>query len=72
MLGGVEFGERLLQSFGVGGDLWMLDPVAGGGEAGVGLLDALLDGGELAGFEIRKFFLAESRRSLGAGLLFGA
>ena len=45
VLGGVEFGEGLLQCYGVRGNLRQFDVVTGGGQTLVGDLHALLDGG---------------------------
>jgi hypothetical protein len=52
VLCGIEIEERLLERGCVGCDFGMLDAGAGRGQALVGLLNALLDGGELASFEI--------------------
>ncbi len=60
MLRGVEFLERILERGSIGGDLRVLHAVAGGGQPRVGDLDALLDGGELAGFEIRELLFGAS------------
>ena len=52
MLGGVQFKQGLLQGGGIGCYFRTLNPGAGGGKAGIGDFDPLLDGREFAGFEV--------------------
>ncbi len=57
MLRSIQLGQRLLESFGVGCNLGVLDAVACRGQAGVGLFDAMLDGGKFASFEVGELLL---------------
>ena len=71
MLGGVEFLQGFLEGGRVGGNVRVFDMVARGGETGVGDFDAMLDGGELACFEIGQLFLGGAG-GVGTGWLRGA
>ncbi len=67
VLCGGDLGERLLQRCGIRGDLRLLQLLARGSEASVGLFNALLDGGELAGFEIGEFLFSGDSGDSGVG-----
>ena len=54
MLRRIQFFERLLEGCGVGCNLRMLHAGVCGGQAGIGFLHALFNGGKLASFEVRE------------------
>src|ERR1035437_9217675 len=68
----VQFQQCLLEGGGVGGNAGMLDAAVSSGQPGIGFLDPLLDGRELAGFEIGELLLASrAGRRLNSGPLQG-
>ena len=70
VLCGIEFEQGFLEGGGIGCDLRVFDAGTGMGEAIIGVLNKVLDGGELAGFEIGELLFSTLGGSgLSAGLL---